>query len=144
MFAGLFGGPPNTTYSEVTGAIVLTKISNPMILRISAITAIIFAFIGKITGFLQTIPAAVLGGIMFLLFGMITVVGIKSIIDSKSNLNITKNMIIVGVMLTIGVGGAVITSGIFSLAGVGLAAIVGILLNLLLPNKENNLKNLKY
>ncbi len=144
MFAGLFGGPPNTTYSEVTGAIVLTRISNPAILRISAITAIVFAFIGKITGFLQTIPSAVLGGVMFLLFGMITVVGIKSIIDSKANLDLTKNMIIVGVMLTIGVGGAVITRGTFSLAGVGLAAIVGILLNLLLPNKEKNLKNLRY
>ena len=136
ILASIFGGPPNTTYSEVTGAIVLTKLKDPVILRIAAITAICFAFIGKVSGFLQTIPDAILGGNMFLLFGMITVVGIKSITESKTNLNKTKNMVILGVMLIIGVGGAVISYGTFSLAGVGLASIVGIILNLLLPDKE--------
>jgi len=136
IIAALFGGPPNTTYSEVTGAIVLTKLKDPMILRISAITAICFAFIGKISGFLQTIPDSILGGTLILLFGMITIVGIKSIVESTTNLNKTKNMIIAGVMLTIGVGGAVISSGTFSIEGVGLASIVGIVLNLVLPEKE--------
>ncbi len=136
IFAGFFGGPPNTTYSEVTGAIVLTKLKDPVILRIAAITAICFAFIGKISGFLQTIPDSILGGTMFLLFGMITVVGIKSITDSTTDLNKTKNMIIVGVMLIIGVGGAIITAGTFSLAGVGLASVTGIILNFVLPDKE--------
>ncbi len=134
LFGGLIGGPPVTTYSEVTGAIVLTKQKDPSILRIAAIFAILIAFIGKISGFLQTIPEAILGGTMFLLFGMITVVGIKSITDSKTNLDNTKNMVIVAIMLTIGVGGAIITYGSFSLYGVGLAAIVGIILNLVLPN----------
>jgi len=136
IIAALFGGPPNTTYSEVTGAIVLTKLKDPMILRISAITAICFAFIGKISGFLQTIPDSILGGTLILLFGMITIVGIKSIVESTTNLNKTKNMIIAGVMLTIGVGGAVISSGTFSIEGVGLASIVGIVLNLVLQEKE--------
>ncbi|MDD3178597.1 MAG: solute carrier family 23 protein, partial [Candidatus ainarchaeum sp.] len=133
IFAGFLGGPPNTTYSEVTGAIIMTKLKDPSILRISAITAIIFSFIGKISGFLQTIPDAILGGIMILLYGMITNVGIKTLINNKINLDKTRNMIIIGVILTIGVGGAIINFGNFSLEGVGLASIIGIILNLILP-----------
>ncbi len=134
--AGFFGGVPNTTYSEVTGAISLTKITNPFILRIAAITAIVFAFVGKISGFLKTIPQAVLGGIMLLLFGMIASIGIKTLIDSKTNLSETRNQVIVSIVLTIGIGGAIIEYGSFSLAGIGLAAMVGILLNLLLPKTK--------
>ncbi len=135
-FAGFFGGVPNTTYSEVTGAIALTKITNPFILRIAAITAIVFAFVGKISGFLETIPVAILGGIMLLLFGMIASVGIKTLIDSKSNLSETRNQVIMSVVLTVGIGGAVIQYGNFSLAGIGLAATVGIILNLILPQTK--------
>lgn len=135
-FAGFFGGVPNTTYSEVTGAISLTKITNPFILRIAAITAIIFAFVGKISGFLKTIPLSVLGGIMLLLFGMIASVGIKTMIDSKTNMNETRNQVIVSVVLSIGIGGAIIQYDNFSLAGIGLAATVGILLNLILPQEK--------
>ena len=131
--AGCFGSVPNTTYSEVTGAISLTKVTNPFILRIAAITAIVFAFVGKISGFLKTIPQAVLGGIMLLLFGMIASIGIKTLIDSKANLSETRNQVIVSVVLTIGIGGAIIEYGTFSLAGIGLAAMVGILLNIILP-----------
>ena len=134
--AGFFGGVPNTTYSEVTGAIALTKVTNPFILRIAAITAIIFAFVGKISGFLETIPVAVLGGIMLLLFGMIASIGIKTLIDSKANLSETRNQVIVSVVLTVGIGGAVIQYGNFSLAGIGLAATVGIILNLILPQTK--------
>ena len=131
--AGFFGGVPNTTYSEVTGAITLTKITNPFVLRISAITAIVFAFVGKISGFLKTIPSSVLGGIMLLLFGMIASIGIKTLVDSKTNMNETRNQVIVSIVLTVGIGGAVISYGTFSLAGIGLAATVGIILNLILP-----------
>jgi len=134
--AGFFGGVPNTTYSEVTGAISLTKITNPFVLRIAAITAIVFAFVGKISGFLKSIPQAVLGGIMLLLFGMIASIGIKTLIDSKTDLSETRNQVIASVVLTIGIGGAVIEYGTFSLAGIGLAATVGILLNLLLPKTK--------
>lgn len=137
--AGFFGGVPNTTYSEVTGAISLTKITNPFILRIAAITAIVFAFVGKISGFLKTIPQAVLGGIMLLLFGMIASIGIKTLIDSKANLSETRNQVIVSVVLTIGIGGAIIEYGTFSLAGIGLAAMVGILLNLVLPATKDEI-----
>lgn len=134
--AGFFGGVPNTTYSEVTGAITLTKVTNPFILRIAAITAIVFAFVGKISGFLKTIPQSVLGGIMLLLFGMIASIGIKTLIDSKTNLSETRNQVIVSVVLTVGIGGAVIQYGNFSLAGIGLAATVGIILNLILPKTK--------
>jgi len=134
--AGSFGGVPNTTYSEVTGAITLTKVTNPFILRIAAITAIAFAFIGKISGLLKTIPQAVLGGIMLLLFGMIASIGIKTLVDSKANLGETRNQVIVSVVLTVGIGGAIVQYGNFSLAGIGLAATVGILLNLLLPKTK--------
>ncbi|MFW5755424.1 MAG: uracil-xanthine permease family protein [Tangfeifania sp.] len=135
-FAGFFGGVPNTTYSEVTGAITLTKITNPFVLRIAAITAILFAFVGKISGFLKTIPEAVLGGIMLLLFGMIASIGIKSLVESKTNMGDTRNQVIVSVILTVGIGGAIIKYGTFSLAGIGLAALVGIILNLILPKAK--------
>lgn len=135
-FAGTMGGVPNTTYSEVTGAITLTKITNPFILRIAAVSAIIFAFIGKISGFLKTIPQSVLGGIMLLLFGMIASIGIKTLIDAKTNMDNTRNQVIVSVILTIGIGGAVIKYGNFSLVGIGLAAMVGIILNLILPKTK--------
>ena len=134
--AGFFGGVPNTTYSEVTGAITLTKVTSPFVLRIAAITAIVFAFVGKISGFLKTIPQSVLGGIMLLLFGMIASIGIKSLVDGKTDMAETRNQVIVSVVLTVGIGGAIIQYGTFSLAGIGLAALVGILLNLVLPNSK--------
>ncbi len=134
--AGFFGGVPNTTYSEVTGAISLTKVTNPFILRISAVTAVAFSLIGKISGFLKTIPQAVLGGIMLLLFGLIASIGIKTLIDSKTDMTKTRNQVIVSVVLTVGIGGAVVSWGNFSLAGIGLAAVVGIILNLILPGES--------
>jgi len=133
FFAGLAGGPPNTTYSEVTGALSLTGVTDARILRISAVTAIVFSFIGKISAMLQTIPAPVLGGIMLLLFGMIGCVGIKILIDSETDLNQTRNQVIVSVVLAVGIGGASISFGQFTLAGIGLASVVGVILNLILP-----------
>ncbi len=134
--AGLMGSVPNTTYSEVTGAIELTKVTNPRILRISAITAIVFSLVGKVSGFLKSIPKEVLGGIMLLLFGMIASVGIKTLIESRADFHKTRNMVIVSVILTVGIGGAAIDFGGFSLAGIGLASVVGVLLNLILPGKS--------
>ncbi|MBN1112879.1 MAG: uracil permease [Bacteroidales bacterium] len=135
-FAGFFGGPPNTTYSEVTGAISLTKITNPKILRISAVTAIVISVIGKVSGALKTIPESVLGGIMLLLFGMIASIGIKSMVENKVNMNHTKNQVVVSLVMTIGIGGAVLQYGTFSLAGIGLASVVGVFLNLVLPSEK--------
>lgn len=143
FFAGIMGGPPNTTYSEVTGAVSLTRVVDPKVMRIAAITAIVFSLIGKVSGFLKTIPGAVLGGIMLLLFGMIASVGIKTLIDSRTDMNSTRNQVIVSVVLTVGIGGAVISQGNFSLAGIGLASVVGILLNLILPGRSKKVKETK-
>lgn len=131
--AGAMGSVPNTTYSEVTGAIELTKVVNPKILRISAVTAIIFSVVGKISGFLKSIPQEVLGGIMLLLFGMIASVGIKTLIESRADFHKTRSMVIVSIILTVGIGGASIDFGAFSLGGIGLASVVGVILNLILP-----------
>lgn len=134
--AALFGGPPNTTYSEVTGALALIKVYEPVILRIAAITAILLAFSGKLNGFLESIPPSVIGGVLILLFGMIAAVGIRTLINAKPDLNKTRNLIIISVILSIGVGGAVFSWGRFSIASIGLAGIVGVLLNLILPGRE--------
>lgn len=140
VFAGFLGGPPNTTYSEVTGAVALTKIVDPRVLRIAAVTAIVFSLVGKISAVLKTIPAAVLGGIMLLLFGMIASIGIKTLIDAKTDFSKIRNQVIVSIILTIGIGGAQMSYGNFSLAGIGLASIVGVILNLVLPNKSTPIK----
>ena len=139
-FAGFMGGPPNTTYSEVTGAVSLTKITDPRVLRIAAITAIVFSLVGKISAVLKTIPPAVLGGIMLLLFGMIASIGIKTLIDAKTDFSITRNQVIVSVILTMGIGGAQMSYGNFSLAGIGLASVIGVILNLILPKTASSTK----
>lgn len=141
LAASFFGGPPVTTYSEVTGAMSITKITQPQVIRISAATAIVFSVIGKLSALLQSIPSAVLGGIMLLLFGTIASVGIQNLIQHKVNLNHTRNTIIISVTLTIGIGGAILTYGNFAMSGIGLSAIVGVFLNLVLPHpKEEDVK----
>ena len=141
LAASFFGGPPVTTYSEVTGAMSITKITQPQVIRISAATAIVFSVIGKLSALLQSIPSAVLGGIMLLLFGTIASVGIQNLIQHKVNLNHTRNTIIISVTLTIGIGGAILTYGNFAMSGIGLSAIVGVFLNLVLPHpKEEDIK----
>ena len=136
LAASLFGGPPVTTYSEVTGAMQITRITSPVVIRIAAGTAIVFSVIGKLSALLQSIPTAVLGGIMLLLFGSIASVGIQNLVRSKVDLNQTRSIIIVSVTLTLGIGGAVIPMGSFSLSGIGLAAVAGVLLNLILPKTK--------
>ena len=136
LAASFFGGPPVTTYSEVTGAMSITKITNPQVIRIAALTAIVFSVIGKLSAFLQSIPQAVLGGIMLLLFGTIANVGIQNLVQNKVNLNVTRNTIIIAVTLTIGIGAAVLSFGEFALGGIGLSAVVSVLLNLLLPHDK--------
>jgi len=122
LAASFFGGPPVTTYSEVTGAMSITKITQPQVIRISAATAIVFSVIGKLSALLQSIPSAVLGGIMLLLFGTIASVGIQNLIQHKVNLNHTRNTIIISVTLTIGIGGAILTYGNFAMSGIGLSS----------------------
>ena len=134
--AALFGGPPVTTYSEVTGAMQITRITSPAVIRIAAATAIVFSVIGKLSALLQSIPSAVLGGIMLLLFGSIASVGIQNLVNHKVDLNETRNIIIVSVTLTLGIGGAIIPMGTFSLSGIGLSALAGVILNLVIPKAK--------
>ena len=134
--AGLFGGPPNTTYAEVTGAVMLTKNYNPKVMTWAAIFAIILAFIGKFGAGLLSIPVPVMGGILCLLFGSIAVVGLSTLIRHQVDLAEARNLIIVSVTLVFGIGGMAFGFGEFSLSGISLCAIIALTLNLLLPGGE--------
>jgi uracil permease len=134
--ASMLGGPPNTTYSEVTGAVALTKVFNPGIMTWAAITAIALAFVGKFGTFLQTIPSPVMGGIMLLLFGAIMVIGLNTLVKSGEDLMESRNLSIVALILVFGIGGMSFSAGEFTLQGIGLAGILGVLLNLVLPGKK--------
>ncbi|MCG9722600.1 uracil-xanthine permease family protein [Shewanella sp. Isolate7] len=136
--ASALGGPPNTTYSEVTGAVTLTKAFNPAIMTWTAITAILLAFIGKLGALMQTIPVPVMGGIMCLLFGSIAAVGLNSLIKNHVDLSEPRNLCIVGVTLVFGIGGMAFGIGSFSLTGISLCGIVAITMNLLLPEVHAN------
>ncbi|QUJ66853.1 uracil-xanthine permease [Photobacterium sp. GJ3] len=131
--ASMVGAPPNTTYSEVTGAVMLTKAFNPAIMTWSAVTAIVLAFVGKLGAILQTIPVPVMGGIMILLFGSIATVGLNTLIKNQVDLHKSRNLVIVAVTLVFGIGGMAFGIGEFSLQGVSLCGIVAIVLNLVLP-----------
>ena len=138
LFASFVGGPPVTTYSEVTGAMQITRVTHPQVIRIAAATAVVFSVIGKLSAILQSIPSSVLGGIMLLLFGSIASVGVQNLIQHKVDLNQTRNIIIVSMTLTMGIGGAILSFGTFSISGIGLSAMIGVLLNLLLPRKTSS------
>ncbi|MBT1445567.1 uracil-xanthine permease family protein [Shewanella sp. JM162201] len=133
MAAAAFGGPPNTTYSEVTGAVTLTRNFNPRIMTWAAIVAILLAFVGKLGALMQTIPVPVMGGIMCLLFGSIAAVGLNTLIRNQVDLACPRNLAIVGVTLVFGIGGMAFGVGNFSLTGISLCGIVAILMNALLP-----------
>lgn len=131
--ASMVGAPPNTTYSEVTGAVMLTKAFNPVIMTWAAITAIVLALVGKLGALLLTIPVPVMGGIMILLFGSIATVGLNTLIKNHVDLHKSRNLVIVAVTLVFGIGGMAFGIGEFSLQGVSLCGIVAIALNLILP-----------
>ncbi len=133
--ASCFGGPPNTTYSEVTGAVMLTRNFNPVVMTWAAVFAIGLAFIGKFGAVLQTVPPAVMGGIMMLLFGTIASVGLNTLIRHQVDLSKARNLCIVSVVLIFGIGGMAFGIGSFSLQGVSLCGLVAIALNVLLPKR---------
>lgn len=134
---GLFGGPPVTTYGEVTGAVMLTKNYNPVVMTWAAGFAILMAFVGKFGALLQTIPLPVMGGIMVLLFGSIAGIGLKTLMDARVNLSSARNLCIVSVTLVTGIGGLAVEIGSFSLQGISLCGVLAVLLNLLLPKDED-------
>lgn len=137
-FAGLLGGPPNTTYSEVTGAVTLLKVYNPALMTWAALLAIVLAFVGKLGAFLQSIPTPVMGGIIILLFGAIIVVGMNSLVKAGENLTQPRNLAIVGIILVTGIGGMSFSAGEFTLEGIALAAVLGVVLNLVLPRERED------
>lgn len=134
--AAFLGGPPNTTYSEVTGAVALTKAFNPAIMTWAAITAILLSFAGKLGALLRTVPVPVMGGILIVLFGTIVVIGINSLAKAQTDLLNPRNLVVVAVILVIGVGGLSVEAGAFAFEGIGLASIVGVVLNLVLPHPQ--------
>lgn len=134
--ASFLGGPPNTTYSEVTGAVALTRAFNPAIMTWAAIVAVALAFVGKLGAFLLTIPAPVMGGIMVLLFGAIMVVGINTLVRAGHDLMHPRNLTIVALIVIFGTGGMALPIGTFKLAGIGLAGVLGVVLNLVLPGRK--------
>ena len=141
--AGALGGPANTTYGENTSVVGMTKVASVWVIGLAAIFAIIFGFLGKFTALVQTIPGPVLGGISLLLYGFIAVNGLKVLIQNQIDFGKNKNIIVASCMLVLGLGGAVInfkTSGNMTvpLSGMSLAAIMGIILNLILPNEKED------
>jgi uracil permease len=134
--SAFIGGPANTTYSENTGAVALTGAFNPIVMRIAALFAILLSLVPKFTALIGTIPGPVIGGISILLFGMISSIGIKNMVDAKVNLSNPKLLIISASMLVLGLGGATFQLGKVNLSGLGLAAIFGVVLNLILRPKD--------
>lgn len=139
--SALFGGPANTTYSQNTGVLALTKVWDPKVMRIAAVMTILIGLIPKLNAFTSTIPKPVIGGAVIILFGMIASIGARTLVDNKVDFSKSKNMIIIAVILVFGLGGAVVPIKIgyteIRLVGMALAAIVGIILNIILPEELN-------
>ena len=138
--ASLVGGPPNTTYAEVTGAVMLTRNFNPNIMTWAAVWAIAISFCGKVGAFLSTIPTIVMGGIMMLVFGSIAVVGMSTLIRGKVDVTEARNLCIISVVMTFGIGNMFVDVGNVSLKGISLCAVVAIILNLVLPKAKNEVE----
>ena len=141
FLAAVLGGPANTTYGENTSVVGMTRVASVYVIGLAAIIAIVFAFSGHLTALLTAIPAPVLGGISVLLYGFICVNGLKILINNQVDFNNTKNIVIAATMLVLGLGGATlsIVDGNLSIAisGMSLAAIVGIILNLGIPEEKH-------
>jgi uracil permease len=138
--AALIGGPANTTYGENTGVVGMTKVASVYVIGLAAIIAIVMSFFNILTGLIQTIPAPVMGGVLILLFGLISGNGLRVMIDARVNLASMRNLIIVSTMLVIGLGqAAILINEAAGLTGMALAAIFGIILNLVLPEEKPDL-----
>ena len=136
--AGCLGGPPVTTYSEVTGAVSITGAKNPRIMSYAAVAAIVLAFSGKLAAFLSNMPTPIMGGIMLLLFGSIAAMGARSLLAPNANVRSERSVIIIAVTLVAGLGHLSIDLGLIRLEGIGLSAILAIILNLVLPQPEDD------
>lgn len=138
MLASLVGGPPNTTYGENIGVLAITKAYSVYLFVGAACFAILFGFCGKIAALLSTIPSPVMGGVSILLFGIIASSGLRMVVENKVDFSRKRNLVISSVILVIGIGGAAIHVGdLFSLEGMALASIIGVVLNLVLPGRKD-------
>ena len=139
--AGLLGGPANTTYGENTGVLELSRVHDPLVIRIAACFAIIISFIPKVSAIISTMPSSIIGGVSFMLYGMISAIGVRNVVENKVDLTKSRNLIIAGVIFVCGLG---FSNGItFTIAGtpitltaLAIAAIAGILLNIILPGND--------
>ncbi|SES73627.1 uracil-xanthine permease family protein [Anaerobranca gottschalkii] len=134
LFAGI-GGPPNTTYGENIGVLAISKVKDPIVVQVAACIVLMLSFLPKFGALIGTIPVAVMGGIVVLLFGMISSVGIRTLVDAKIDLTNTRNLIIVSTILIFSLSGIGINIYKFTFEGIGLGAIIGIILNAILPEK---------
>ena len=142
-FAGFFGGPANTTYGENTGVLALSKVYDPRVVRLAAIYAIILSFSPKFDALVNSIPAAIVGGVSFILYGLISAVGVRNIVENQVDLTKSRNLIIAAVMFVSGlgfssVGGITFTVGgaAVTLSGLAIAALCGVILNAILPGND--------
>ena len=142
-FAGMFGGPANTTYGENPGVLALSKVYDPRVVRLAAIYAIILSFSPKFDALVNSIPAAIVGGVSFILYGMISAVGVRNIVENQVDLTKSRNLIIAAVMFVSGlgfssVGGITFTVGgaAVTLSGLAIAALCGVILNAILPGND--------
>ena len=139
--AGFLGGPANTTYGENTGVLELSRVHDPRVIRIAAVFAIIVSFIPKVSAIISTMPSAIIGGVSFMLYGMISAIGVRNVVENKVDLTKSRNLIIAGVIFVCGLG---FSSGItftvggtpITLTALAIAAIAGILLNMILPGND--------
>lgn len=134
--SALFGGPANTTYGENTGVIGMTRIASVSVVRNAAILSVFIAFLGKFTALISTIPEPVLGGMSILLYGVIASNGLKVMIEDRVDFTQSRNLIIASSMLVVGIGGAVLDLGFVTFSGTALSAIVGIVMNQILPQES--------
>lgn len=140
-FAGLIGGPANTTYGENTGVLELSKVYDPRVIRIAAVFAVVLSFIPKFSAIISTMPSAIIGGVSFMLYGMISAIGVRNVVENKVDLTKSRNLIIAGVIFVCGLGfsdGLTFTIGgtSITLTALAVAAIAGILLNAILPGND--------
>ncbi|WP_374963567.1 solute carrier family 23 protein [Lysinibacillus sp. RS5] len=140
LLSALIGGPPKTTYGENIGVLAITRVYSVYVIMGAAVIAIVVSFFGKAMALISTIPTAVLGGISILLFGIIASSGLRMLVESKVDFGNNRNMVISSVILVVGIGGAALRfSESFALEGMALAAIIGVILNLVLPGREKEI-----
>jgi len=134
--AGLVGGPPNTTYGENVGVMAITRVFAVRVIGLTAAMAVALSFVPKLGALIQTVPTAVMGGVAIVLFGTIAASGVRTLVESRVDLSQKRNLIIASVILVVGIGGAAIKIGPFELHGMALATLIGVVLNLVLPQVE--------